>query len=200
MPSRALANLIVALLHEVAGPHHSRRGGRRHRRSAVAPASPPPLSTLAAPHRRVLERPPSPSPDRPMNQVTPVHDPSSSIHQGRRREEKKTMSARSRWSPAPLGCRRYVRRQGSPSVHGADPKDRWHQGPPPRRQPRRPLPSPRQDRSLPSSAAGPSGSDTPPDLKSPCSNRLLRRFTHHATQSDKGRAPGSWDSTAGPSR
>jgi hypothetical protein len=82
MPSRALADLIVALLHEVAGPHHSRRGGRRHRRSAVAPASPPPLSTLVVPHRRVLERPPSPSPDRPMNQVTPVHDPSSSIHQG----------------------------------------------------------------------------------------------------------------------
>jgi hypothetical protein len=49
---------------------------------------------------------------------------------------------------------------------------------------------------LPSSEAGPSGPGTPLDLRSLCSNRLLRRFTHLAAPSGKGRALGSWDSTA----
>jgi hypothetical protein len=62
---------------------------------------------------------------------------------GRRREKKKMTSATSRWSPAPLRYRRYAGRCTSPSVHGANPKDHWHHGPPPRRQPHRPLPSPR---------------------------------------------------------
>jgi hypothetical protein len=52
---------------------------------------------------------------------------------------------------------------------------------------------------LPSPEAGPSGSGTPPELLSPCGNRVLRRFTRFTTLSGKGRAPGSWDSTAGPS-
>jgi hypothetical protein len=38
--------------------------------------------------------------------------------------------------------RRYPGQCASPSIHGADPKDRWHHGPPPCRQPRRPLPLP----------------------------------------------------------
>jgi hypothetical protein len=62
----------------------------------------------------------------------------------RRKEKKKTMSATSRWSPAPLGRRRYARWHASPLVHGADPKDRWHHGPPPHRQPCRLLPGPRR--------------------------------------------------------
>jgi hypothetical protein len=53
---------------------------------------------------------------------------------------------------------------------------------------------------LPSSEADPSSSGTPLDLKSPCGNRLLCQFTHHAAPSGKGRAPESWDSTAEPSR
>jgi hypothetical protein len=54
MPSRALTDLIIALLHEVCCGRH---GGRHHRRSVIAPASPPPLPTSAAPHRKVMERP-----------------------------------------------------------------------------------------------------------------------------------------------
>jgi hypothetical protein len=73
MPSSALTDLIVALLHELAGPchrhRHGRHGGRRHRRTAVAPASPPPPPPSVAPHRRVLKRPPSPSPDRSVNRL-----------------------------------------------------------------------------------------------------------------------------------
>jgi hypothetical protein len=88
-----------------------RRGGRHHRHTVVAPASPLPSPLLYAPHRQVLEQPPSPSPDRPTNRamvlsdpdthprghqggscvvhswdcpnrVAPIHDPSSSSHQG----------------------------------------------------------------------------------------------------------------------
>jgi hypothetical protein len=135
MSSSALTDLIIALLHEVAGPHrrhhHGRRGGWRHRHSAVAPVSPPPPPPSTVPHRRVLEWPPSPSPDRPVsrsllsdldahprghqgwpcaihgwdcpNRAAPVHDPSSSSRQ--EEEKMKTTSARSRWSPAPLGHR-----------------------------------------------------------------------------------------------
>jgi hypothetical protein len=84
-------------------------------REAIAPANLPPSLPLAAPHRRVLEPPPSPSPDQPVNRpllsdldghqrgcqggscvihgwdcpnrVAPVHDPSSSSHQGEEEEE-----------------------------------------------------------------------------------------------------------------
>jgi hypothetical protein len=69
--------------------------------------------------------------------------------------------------------------------------------------PTSPIPSliaPGPPPTLPSSEANPSGSETSPDLKSPCSNRLLHQLTHHTAPSSKGRAPGSWDSTAGPSR
>jgi hypothetical protein len=69
---------------------------------------------------------------------------------------------------------------------------------------------------LPSSEAEPSGSELPSALPqsearpsksgsllaplSPYGNRLLRRFAHLATPTGRGRAPGSWDSAAGPSR
>jgi hypothetical protein len=53
---------------------------------------------------------------------------------------------------------------------------------------------------LPSPDASPSGFGTPPDLLSPCGNQMLRWFTHFTTLSIKGRTPGSWDSTVGPSR
>jgi hypothetical protein len=97
---------------------HGRRGGRCHRRTVVTPASPPPPPPpppSAVPHHRVLEHPPSPSPDRPTyrptelsdpdahprghlggscavqswdcpNRVAPVHGPSSSSHQGEEEE------------------------------------------------------------------------------------------------------------------
>jgi hypothetical protein len=65
MPRMDLTDLIVALLHCVAAPCHRRRGcrgGRCHRRPAPAP--PQTLMASATPNPRVLERPPSPSPDR----------------------------------------------------------------------------------------------------------------------------------------
>jgi hypothetical protein len=97
-------------------PHHrrrGRRGGRHHRRPVLAPTQPP--SPSAAPHCHVLDKPPSPSPDRltyrPMepsdpnatpwghwgtpcaihgwgcpNRVTPVQGPSSSTRQGEEEE------------------------------------------------------------------------------------------------------------------
>jgi hypothetical protein len=64
------------------------------------------------------------------------------IRRRRREKKKKTKPTTSRWSPTPLEHRRYARRQGSPSVHGADPKDRWCHGPPPRRQPHQHCPLP----------------------------------------------------------
>jgi hypothetical protein len=63
MPSVDLTEVIVALLHRVAGPHHrrrDRRGGWRHHRPDPTP--PQPL-TLATPNPSVLERPLSPSHD-----------------------------------------------------------------------------------------------------------------------------------------
>jgi hypothetical protein len=63
MPRRELTDLIVALLHHVASPHHrDRRGGRCHRWPTPAPPQPP--MTSATPNPRVFEWPPSPSPER----------------------------------------------------------------------------------------------------------------------------------------
>jgi hypothetical protein len=53
---------------------------------------------------------------------------------------------------------------------------------------------------LPSTEAGPSVSGTPLDLKSLCGNQMLRQFARFASPTNKGRVPGSWDSTVGPSR
>jgi hypothetical protein len=66
--------------------------------------------------------------------LTGLHRPKVLHHRafrGKRREERKTTTARSQWSPASLGRRRYVGLCGSPLVQGVDPKDRWHHGPPP---------------------------------------------------------------------
>jgi hypothetical protein len=82
MPGHGLINLVLALLHAVAAPqrrHCGHRGGRRHRRQIHAPAPPlEPLSSVVA-HRRVLERPPSPSPEwaayRPLEPSDPDASP-----------------------------------------------------------------------------------------------------------------------------
>jgi hypothetical protein len=60
MPGHGLTDLVLALLHAVAAPHHRRhghRGGRRYRRQILALAPPLQPSSSATPHRRVLERP-----------------------------------------------------------------------------------------------------------------------------------------------
>jgi hypothetical protein len=170
MSSRALTNLIVVLLHEVIGPRHHRHGGWCHRHTAVAPTSPPPPpSPSAIPHRHVLERPLPPSPDRPAYRPMVLSNldahprgrqgGSCAIHgwdclhrsmalhhqavRGRRMEEKKKMTrATSWWSPALLGCWRYVGRCTSPLVHGSTLRTA---GTTDCHQPRRPLPSPRWD-------------------------------------------------------
>jgi hypothetical protein len=52
MPSHALTDLTVALLHEVVDPRHHRRsrhGGKRHHRTVAAPESSPPPCVRAAP-------------------------------------------------------------------------------------------------------------------------------------------------------
>jgi hypothetical protein len=110
IPGNRLTDLVLALLYAVAAPHHRRHGGWCQCRPVLALASPPP--PLAVPHRCVLERLPSPSPDQPAyrstepsdldaspwvrrgrpcaihgwgcpNRVTLVQGPSSSSHQGR---------------------------------------------------------------------------------------------------------------------
>jgi hypothetical protein len=48
--------------------------------------------------------------------------------------------------------------------------------------------------------ADPSTSGTPLDLKSMCGNRVIRWLACFAAPTGKCRAPGSWDSTVGPSR
>jgi hypothetical protein len=53
---------------------------------------------------------------------------------------------------------------------------------------------------LPPTDAGPSSSGTLSDLLSPCGNQVLRWFARFTAPTGKGRVPGSWDSTAGPSR
>jgi hypothetical protein len=52
----------------------------------------------------------------------------------------------------------------------------------------------------PPSESGPLGSDTPPDLKDSCGNRIIQWLARFASPAGKGHALGSWDSTTGPSR
>jgi hypothetical protein len=88
MPSRALTDIIIALLHEVVGPRHrhrDHRGGQCHRRTVATLASPPPSLPLAALHCRVLERPWSPTADWSVNWPLVLSDPDAHPrgHQGR---------------------------------------------------------------------------------------------------------------------
>jgi hypothetical protein len=225
----------VRCLQQVTGPRRRRcrghRGGRRHRREVVAPADPPSPPPSVVPHRRVLEWPPSPSPDRPVNRsllsdpdthprghqgrpctvhgwdcpnwIALVHDPSSLRHQGEEEGgEDEDDECQILVVVGPVGAP-MISRTACISIG-------------PRGRPQRPLaprtttmpptsPTPSlatlgPPHALPSSKDGPSGSGTPPDLRSLCGNRLLRQFTHLAAPSGKGRAPGSWDSTVVPSR
>jgi hypothetical protein len=82
MTSQAFTDLILALLHEVAGPCHRHRGlcgGWHHRRMVITPTSSPLSPSLVMPHRHVVEWPLSPSPDRSAYRLmetqtlTPLH-------------------------------------------------------------------------------------------------------------------------------
>jgi hypothetical protein len=67
MSGNGLTDLVLALLHAVAAPRRRRcghRGGWHHRCQILAPAPPLQPSSSTMPPPRVLERPPSPSPDR----------------------------------------------------------------------------------------------------------------------------------------
>jgi hypothetical protein len=229
-----LTDLALALFHAIAAPRNHRcghHGGRRHRRPTVAPAPQQPLSPLAVSHRRVLERPPSPSPDRlayrPMEpsdpdaspwgrrgqpcsihgwgscpyQVAPVHEPLSTGHGGGGEEEEEDDERRITVVISLVGAPT-ICRMARISI---DPRGR-PQGllvpratTTPPTSPTPSLPAPPPPPGLSSLEAGPSGFVTPLDLLSPCGNRVLRRFTCFTTPSDKGRVPGSWDSTARPS-
>jgi hypothetical protein len=67
MPGHGLTDLVLALLHAVAAP--------RHRRQILALAPPLQLPFSATPHRRLLERLPSPSPERPAYRPMEPSDP-----------------------------------------------------------------------------------------------------------------------------
>jgi hypothetical protein len=80
MPRWELIDLVLALLHSVAGSrhcHHGRCGGRRHRHPISASAPPPPQPS-GTPHPRTLERPPSPSPNRPTYRPLEPSNPDTS--------------------------------------------------------------------------------------------------------------------------
>jgi hypothetical protein len=231
MPRMDLTELIVALLHHVAGPRHrrlSRCGGRRHRRPAPAPSQP--TATSATPNPRVLERLSSPSHDRLAYQPMEPSDHDASprgrrcrscvIHgwgscpnpvalavesssRGQDGEAKGEEEEEPRWTPTVTGLvqGQLTRRTARKTV---GPRDR----PQGQITPRTTTPSALLTPSLaapPASAPPPNkadllGSGTSSDLKSLCGNRVIRWLARFATQTGKGRAPGSWDSTAGPSR
>jgi hypothetical protein len=79
MPSRELIEVFLALLHSIADLNRRHRGGQCHRRPALAPAPTLQPSSSAPPHRRVLERPPSPSPDWPAYRPMEPSDPHDSV-------------------------------------------------------------------------------------------------------------------------
>jgi hypothetical protein len=64
MPGHGLTDLVLALLHAVAAP-----------RQILAPAPPLQLLFSATPHRRLLERPPFPSLERPAYRTIEPSDP-----------------------------------------------------------------------------------------------------------------------------
>jgi hypothetical protein len=76
-----LTDLVLTLLHVVAGPRNRRHGRRdawHHRCLILAPMPPPPLSPSVVPHHRVLERPPSPSPNQLAYRPIEPSDPDTS--------------------------------------------------------------------------------------------------------------------------
>jgi hypothetical protein len=127
------------------------------------------------------------------NWIAPVHDPSSSSRQGEEEGEEEDDERHILVVTGPVGVS-VIRQMACISI---SPRGR-PQGSLAPWTTTMPLTSPTPSlivsgllSALSSSEAGPSGSATPPDLKSPCSNRLLCRFTHHAAPSSKGRASGS---------
>jgi hypothetical protein len=83
-----LIDVILALLCAVAAPRsrcHGCHGGLCHRRSILTPAPPEQPPSSAAPHHRVLERPPSPFPDRSAYRSMEPSNPDTSSwgHRGR---------------------------------------------------------------------------------------------------------------------
>jgi hypothetical protein len=207
MTSRELTDFIVALLHNVAYPCHRRHsccGGWHHRHPA--PASAQLLSSPSAPpHSRVLERPMSPSPDRPVYRPIEPSNPNASpwgcrgcpcVVHGWGQDEPHQISVVTGLVHASL-TRRTARISIGPRGRPQGPLAPRTTTPPTSSTPSlvAPLPS-----ALPSIEAGPSGSGTLLDLKSSCGNRVLRQFTLFTAPISKGRSPGSWDSTIGPSR
>jgi hypothetical protein len=76
-----LTDLVLALLHAVAAPcrrHRDHHGGQCHHRSVLTPASPQQPPPSATPHCCVLERPPSPFPDRPAYRPMEPSNPDTS--------------------------------------------------------------------------------------------------------------------------
>jgi hypothetical protein len=216
LPAHATAVTVVvvagAIVDQPLHPHHHRRRLRpRHDPSCWRGPRPLPLTS------RLIGRwsPWTPMPlhgvieaDHVLSTVgglapSGLHRRTGPRHQavkGKRTEKKKrtTTHATSRWSPA---------RGGTGNMSGgAD----LHRSMGPTQGPLTPQTGTTSPTSstlslaappaLPSSEAGPSDFGMPPDLKSPCGNQLLCWFAHFTAPSGKGRAPGSWDSTTGPSQ
>jgi hypothetical protein len=221
MSSVNLTDLVVALLHQVAGPCHRHRGrhsGWCHRHQAPAP----PPSALAPSNPRVLERTPSPSSDRlAYRSMEPSgHDASPRGCHGRQ-------SAIHRWGPFPnpiVPAARALSWGHEGEEEGKEDEEEPRQisvvlgllqrpltcqmvrktislrgGPQGQLAPRTttspasPSPSLVMHPALapPPCEASASGSDMPPDLKILCGNRIIRQLAHFTSPIGKGRAPGS---------
>jgi hypothetical protein len=124
------------------------------------------------------------------NRVALVHDPSSSSRQGEEEgdgedeDDEHQISVVISPIGAPAICRTvciFIGLRGGPQGPLAP---RTATTPPTSTTPS--LIVPRLLPTLPSSEAGPSGSRTLPDLKSPCGNQMLHRFAHLAAPFDKG--------------
>jgi hypothetical protein len=187
------------------------------------PASPLPS---AMPHRRVLERPPSPSHDRstyrPMEPSNPDTSPwgrdhlpstvggraptklhwSTCLHyrvvRGKEEGEQEGNERCITMVTSPIGALRICRTTRISISPWGRP-----QGPlvpctatMPPTSLTPSLAMPPPPPVLPSPEAGPSGSGTPLDLLNPCGNRVLWRLAPFAAPSGKGHVPESWDSTA----
>jgi hypothetical protein len=196
MSSRELTDLIIALLHSVVGPRHhrcGRCGGWWQRYPVLAPAPPPPPPS-AAQHHHVLERPQSPSPDRPTYQSMESSDPGASTwgHRGQSCAihgwgctnpqalviEPSGGEGRRRWW-ASHHDGHWPRRAADDTPDGTH--LHWSMGPTPRTvttpptSPTLSLVMPPLPSALSSPEAGPSGSSTSSDLLSPFHRPILQR-------------------------